>query len=38
MVEQWTENPCVVGPIPTGGIIIERQIFLPFFYVSVLFV
>ena len=19
MVEQWTENPCVVGPIPTGG-------------------
>ncbi len=20
LVEQWTENPCVVGPIPTGGI------------------
>ena len=19
LVEQWTENPCVVGPIPTGG-------------------
>ena len=19
LVEQWTENPCVVGSIPTGG-------------------
>ncbi len=34
LVEQWTENPCVVGPIPTGGRlktfeIIESLFFCP---------
>ena len=29
LVEQWTENPCVVGPIPTGGIRTAAR--LPFF-------
>lgn len=37
MVEQWTENPCVVGPIPTGGSWTVENYSAVFFYIRTSF-